>query len=119
MIYSIYNWNTGQYDFFDSKEGERPGQRPLPRTKVNQPNGKGYQPESLMPILPRDAIPVGSGDVAKGRIAVHWSSAAASLGAYKDPGESPLVHSPWLTLGLTVGGVLLSFRLLIAIARRF
>lgn len=113
MLYSVWNWNAKQYDLFESENGEHPGQRPEPRRKVNSPNGRGRQLESLLPVVPKDARPVGTSPTPKGRVALHWTSSAVGLG------ESVFVTSPWLSMGLIVGGVWLGGRLLMAIARRF
>lgn len=118
MRYSVWSWNDQVYHVFDGP-GDQPGRRPTPRKVVNGANDHGYQPEALTPILPRNAVQVGQSDKPQGRVAIHYSSPATGLGEYVDPSESPLVHSPWMTLGIGALGVYVSYALLTAIARRF
>lgn len=115
MLYSVWDWNAKRYDVYDSPSGEKNGQRPEPRRKVNAPGGRGRQLEALLPVLPKDAVLTGHSEMPKGRIAIHWSSSAVGLGA----DESPFVSHPWLVMGLIVGGVWLGHKMLLAVARRF
>lgn len=117
MVYSVFSWDDGQYHFFEV-QGEQLGQRPQPRQRFNDPNGTGKYLEAVLPVLPPGARRVGHGAIAKGRIAIHPTSPAAGLGQYSDPSESPLVSKPWTTLAIGAGAVLLSYKLLLYIARR-
>lgn len=116
MRYSVWNWNSQQYDIYESPNGEMPGQRPAPRRKVNDPRGRGYQLESLLPILPAGARLTGHSDLATGRVAIHHSSPAVGLGLGAD---TFFTTNPWTTVGLLIGGTWLGYRLLIAIAKSF
>jgi hypothetical protein len=118
MLYSVWDWNEQKYHVFEAN-GERPGQRPMPRRNGPGARGAGQQLESLLSVLPRDAVRVGTSENAKGRVAIHFSSPAVGLGAYTDPRESPLVKSPWLTLGAGFLGIISVYKLLMAVARRF
>jgi hypothetical protein len=122
MRYSIWGWNTQRYSLFDSPNGEANGQRPLPRRKVGEPQGKGHQLESLLPVLPRDAVPVGTSEKPQGRIAIHWSSPAVGLGLGAVPIQTTpdrfFVNHPWVALGLVFGGVWLGKKMLIGFAKR-
>ena len=115
VIYSIFNWATQNYDLFDSPTGEANGQRPAPRVKLADAKGKGHQLESLLPVLPRDAVQVGVADKPVGRIAIHYTSSAVGLGAY----ESTFTKNPWLVLGLIFGGTWVAYKALHSIARSF
>lgn len=117
MRYSVWNWNKGVYDVYEAP-GEAPGQRPRPRAKGQGVAGAGVQPEMIMPVLPRDAVQVGSHETPQGRIAVHSSSPAAAVGAYEKPEQSPLVHSPWVTLGVGALALWVGVKLIYKIAWR-
>jgi len=114
MRFSIWNWNKKSYDLFDSPNGEQPGQRPAPRSKVNDPRGKGRQLESLLPVLPKNAVLVGSSPKPQGRIAIHFTSSAVGLGAY----DSLFVRSPWAVLAGIAAAVWAANKLLVAAAKR-
>lgn len=128
MMYSVFDWERGLYHYFEAP-GDKLGVRPKPSASVNDENGKGHQLEKLLPVLPKDAHATGTGREAKGRVvafsdavrnamnkeptplAVQTSSVSTLLGLNADPSSSnPLVSSPWLTLGLWVGAVLVGFR---------
>lgn len=115
MLYSIWNWNNQEYSIFESPNGEKPGQRPEPRRKMGGPSSRGVQLETLLPVIPRNAKPIGSSPNPRGRIALHWTSSAVGLGGDY---ESPFVTHPWVTLGTIIGGVWLGHRALLAIARK-
>lgn len=114
MLYSAWNWNSQEYDLFESPKGEKPGQRPEPRRRLNGPGGRGVQLETLLPTIPRDAKQVGTSPFPRGRIALHWSSPVAGFGE----DDSPFVTHPWVTLGIIIGGVWLGHRVLLAIGRK-
>jgi len=128
MIYSHFNWNAGRFDYYDGP-GDQMGNRPKARNVLNEPNSRhGVPVESVMPIVPSGARKVGSGMQAKGRIAVlpgevmsprgqkgGRMDTASGLGGLED---NPLVHSPWLTLGLWFGAFLVGYRVVMAIAKR-
>ena len=116
MQYSVWNWNTQQYDVYEGP-GEQPGQRPRPRQKVGDRRGAGRQLEALLSIVPPGSQLTGHSPKAVGRVALHSSSSAVGLSAYTTAEESPLVHSPWVVLGVGVGGFLLAYRLLVGLAR--
>jgi len=116
MLYSVFNWTRQDYDIFESQSGEANGQRPKPRRAGPGPQGTGQQLETLVPVLPTDAVRIRTSAIPAGRIAVHYSSPAAGLGWAPD--ESPLVKSPWLVLGVGAVGIMLGYRLLHHIARR-
>ena len=117
MRYSVWNWNSRSYDVFEAP-GEQLGQRPRPKRIVNQPNGRGVQPEVVLPVLPKAAVLIENSRQPQGRIVVHHSSPAAPLGAYDDPNQSPLVSSPWKTLATGAAGVWGAYWMLKYIARR-
>ena len=117
MRYSVWDWNERRYHVFDSPTGEANGQRPVPRATLNDAKGRGHQLESLLPVLPRDAVQTGTSDKPVGRIAIHYTSSAVGLGlgAY----ESTFTKNPWLVLGVIFGGTWLAYRALHSIARSF
>lgn len=118
MLYSVWSWNDQLYHIYKGP-GDQPGQRPTPRQVVNDPKGRGRQLEALLPVVPANSAQIGQSERPRGRVAIHHSSPATGLGAYDDPQKSPLVHSPWTTLGIGALGVLISYRLLVMIAKRF
>jgi len=117
MLYSVYNWTKQAYDVFESRNGEANGQRPKPRRVGPGPHGPGQQLESLLPVLPHDAVLVRTSAKPAGRIAIHHTSPAVGLGAWTAE-ESWLVKRPWLLLGLGALGLVVGYRLLNSIARR-
>lgn len=116
MLYSVYNWSKKAYDVFESRSGEANGQRPKPRRVGPGPRGPGQQLESLLPILPLDALLLRTAPKPAGRIAIHHTSPAIGLGWTAE--ESWLVKQPWLTLGIGALGLVLGYRLLHRIARK-
>jgi hypothetical protein len=129
VLYSVFDWNTLQYDYFESGAGVFPGNRAAPRAKFFN-DGDGQQPEAVLPLLPEDAVKVGSGQQARGRIAVerpyvsnsesHAGDVMALVGMGAEPpaGSDFFRDNPWLSVGLVVGGSLVAFKLLLAAARR-
>ena len=109
MIYSVFSWQDSLYHYFKGP-GEAPGIRPKPRVKVNAPHGNGVQPEALLPILPPSAKYFGKGEMPQGRIAIP-ASESAPLSMFGTGKDNPLYHSPWLTLGLWAGGLMVSWKL--------
>ena len=135
MIYSVFDWNAGQYAYFDGP-GEKLGVRPAPRVVLNDAGGRGHKLEDVLPTVPAGAAPAGTGTTPKGRIAVlgtalraQYGDQAADRGGYGEaaggdftgfgddgeassglPSGNPLVDSPWLTLGLWAGAVLLGYK---------
>jgi hypothetical protein len=116
VFYSIYNWSKQAYDVFESSNGEANGQRPIARRKGPGPRGPGQQLESLLPVLPTDAVFLRTSKRPVGRISIHHGSPAVGLGW--SPDESLLVRSPWMVLGVGIVGLLLGYRLINQIARR-
>ncbi len=136
MIYSVFDWNSGQYHYFDGP-GEKLGVRPAPRAVLNDLNGRGHKLEDVLPVVPTGSVPAGSGVEPRGRIAVlstalraQYGDQAADRGGYGYGGGTlggfgadeeapaglsasgnPLVDSPWLTLGLWAGAVLLGYKI--------
>jgi len=108
MLYSVFNWDKRVYDVFEAP-GEQLGERPKSHVKGGGIKSDGRQPETLLPVVPSNAKPKGSSKFAKGRIAVFGPSSSLGEDAKVD---SPLVHSPWLTLGVTVGVVYVGFKIL-------
>jgi hypothetical protein len=101
MIYSVFNWNTGRYRYFDGP-GEGLGIRPQGKV-LNDEHGH-HQLESLLPIVPRGSRPAGDGDEPRGRIAVTGMDAgegtAPSEGGSLISGfgaEPTASTSPWLS----------------------
>ena len=74
MVYSVWNWDTLRYDYYRDDSGPRPGQPILARAKYKQ--GDSVRPEDILTILPDEALKIGSGDTAQGRVAVRKEEAA-------------------------------------------
>lgn len=77
MVYSVWNWDSLRYDYYRADGGPLPGQPVLPKKRYK--NGDSVRPEDVLPVLPGDALKIGSGDTAQGRVAVR--SDEARLGA--------------------------------------
>lgn len=131
MIYSRFNWDAGKFDYYEGP-GDQLGNRPKQRKVLNQPNSKhGVPVESVMPVIPPRARRVGSGNQAKGRIAVlpgevmsprgeggGMIDASLGLGDFGEDLESnPLVQSPWMTLGLWFGAFMIGYKVISSIAK--
>lgn len=76
MIYSVFNWNTGRYRYFDGP-GDGLGMRPSGKV-LNDEHGH-HQLESLLPVVPRGSMPAGDGDEPRGRIAVTGTDVGEGL----------------------------------------
>ncbi len=78
MILSVFNWNTLDFDYY--KNDAIPDQggwyelQGLGIGTQSQDSGVGMDIESALPSLPSDAIYIGSGAVAKGRVCVKRDS---------------------------------------------
>lgn len=129
MIYSHFNWESGKFDYYNAP-GDQLGNRPKYRNVLNEPKSKhGVPVESVMPVIPSGAQRVGSGKVAKGRIAVLSSevmSPRGQKGGVMDTAsglgglgleDNPLIHSPWLTLGLWLGAFVIGYKVVSIIAK--
>ncbi len=69
MLYSIWNFGTRKYDYYQST-GDFPGTHVTQATNhVLQGSQIGLTPEQFAARLPAGATRVGVGDVAKGQIA--------------------------------------------------
>lgn len=66
MIYSVFNWNTGKYDYYRGN-GELPGQKPKYRRNKQL---KSVKIENVLPVVPSNSINIGSGNELFGRVAV-------------------------------------------------
>ena len=111
MLYSVFNWRSGQYKYFRGT-GEERGVRPKPRRLFDGPASRGVPIEEALPLVPSGSVFLGSGMQARGRVAVENGdtstaeglgpgAAAAGLGA--DGTENTLATHPWWTLGLWLG----------------
>jgi hypothetical protein len=114
MIYSVFNWNTGRYRYYDGP-GEGLGVRPQGQV-LNDERGH-HQMEALLPLVPHGSVPAGEGDEPRGRIATTGNEPGAASGGGSGGslisgfGDSnPLVSAPWLTLGLWAGVMLLALK---------
>lgn len=132
-MYSVWNWNTGRYDYYRG-DGAAPGTKVGGRRARGSGVG-GVRLEDALPTLPRDAVLLGSGTDARGRVAVEPHSSAtggASAGAsggthFQGFGEdasaalalspAPAQQNPWLTVGIVLGGAWLSYKLLVATSK--
>lgn len=130
-MYSVFNWDTGDYDYFQGS-GEKYGQ--VLRNRGGAGGGRSVQLEAVLPVLPDRAVFVGSGPEARGRIAVtqrearHATvlsgkarvqpSSQSIYNGYGAAGESPLKTHPWLTMGAVLGGTYLFYKVLVQVARR-
>jgi len=113
MIYSVFNVDTVQYDYYRAN-GPRFGER----APVIRGNGRtGQHPDELLARLPSGAVPVGSGKVARGIIATHPGvGVLAGFGA--EPNGAVPSGSTWWPI-IKAGAVLFfASRLLIYITKR-
>lgn len=120
MLYSVFDWRSGQYKYF-SGPGEERGVRPKPRQIIDS-KGRGVPIEAVLPVVPTGSSYMGMGSQARGRVAVLDSdttaasdlgpgAAAAGLGgAFGAVESNPLATHPWLTLGLWTGVLIVGTR---------
>lgn len=105
---SVWQWDDLVYDYY-----KIPGPRNLggfeeldglgrSKPQVN-PNGIGIDIEDALPTLPRNAVRVGRGSFAKGRIYRLPNAGLSGLGQsdiseppMKNPSEKSLLSSPWV-----------------------
>lgn len=73
------NRRTRGYDYFESAETEPWHSPPPPRAKTT--SSLGSVPEDAAWVLPASAKYMGSGDAAKGRVAVRSRGGGSALGA--------------------------------------
>lgn len=85
MIYSVFDWNSGLYQYLEGP-GEGLGVRPVGK-EVNDPQGKGYKLEELLPTVPAGARPMGRGPTPKGRIAMLTPQLRNELAATGSSGD--------------------------------
>ena len=77
MLYSVMNRRTRAYDYFESGEQEPWHSPPPPRTSGTSP--LGAVPEEAAWVLPASAKYMGSGQNAKGRVAVRSRASGSAL----------------------------------------
>ena len=109
MIFSVFNWNSLQYDYYRADAGPAPGEPIRPRRRYQ--GGESVRPEDILPLLPVDAIKVGSGIEARGRLAV------VDATSFEGFGQEPQQESSWFTPLLVVGAAYVAIKLLIAGAK--
>jgi hypothetical protein len=112
MIYSVWKW--GHYDYYRADDGVGMGDRVQARLKFPSDN-QGRPLEAVLPVVPQSAIKIGVGDKAKGRVAVlpNESVYANSVGM-----GGWVQENPWVSLGLTLGGFYIFYKLLVGAAKR-
>lgn len=95
MLYSVWNWDTLQYDYYRGG-GLRPGQKPPARQIPSSQFGAnaGVQVEAALPTLPKGVVYVGSGAEAKGRVTRDMSAPLGRFGEVETMDE---------VLGVTIG----------------
>jgi len=103
MIYSVWNWHTSLYDYYNGP-GPAPGD-PLPVPRGF--SGKTVSVESVLPVLPPSSTPAGSGAQAKGRVAVKSSAEGvySAVGLGETEQETKAIQSVYTTIGLGIVGV--------------
>lgn len=90
-LYSAWNWNKGQYDYYESPENQRPSygdEIKPPPTQNALGSALGEDPDRSSHGMPRRAKHVGSGPVALGEI-VSVASSDSSV-------------SPWVGVALAL-----------------
>jgi len=125
VIYSVWNWDTGQYDYFRG-DGAKPGTKVAGRRARGSGVG-GVRLEDALPALPAGAVHIGAGPDARGRVAVEAAGAGAGASASSAPGathfqgfgaDAPAQpQNPWLTVGIVLGGAWLAYRLLVSTSK--
>lgn len=130
MMYSVWNWNTGRYDYFR-------GDGPLPGTKApSRARGSGVggvRLEDALPLLPRDALKIGTGDDARGQVAVegrvgsaatagpggaqHFQGFGADAVAAATAEPSFFQKNPWTATALLLGGVYVFYKVVVATSK--
>lgn len=119
MVYSVFDWNTKDYRYYESPQGTPHGIRPKPVQLINDPQGAGRQLEALLQVVPSGAKLVGRGRTPKGRVAKILGSAGHALGVdtsssddvvYIPAASNPLITHPLLALGAWLGILWLATR---------
>jgi len=82
MLVSVFNWNTLDFDYYQTKDSSDYGGwfelQGLGVATKSKDIGVGVDIEDALPSLPSDAVYVGSGSVAKGRICVKRNNTQSS-----------------------------------------
>lgn len=100
MIYSVYNWDNGAYDYYENRQPMPVADAP-PKTRATlgrTAQSSGLAADDIATALPKDVKHVGSGAEARGAIAVS--------------GVSALEGPSWVKIGLLVGSAFLLMKVL-------
>jgi hypothetical protein len=121
-LYSVFNWQTGIYHIF-AGPGRSLGLRPKPRAIFDEPNGRGRQLETVLPLVPQGSKEIGTSSTPKGRIAVIGVESQSMAGiidgtmkpesAFNGFGadSEATQTSPWVVLGLWITAVYTGLKL--------
>ena len=95
MTYSVWNGALKRYDYYEDRLADKYGEAPSP----NLPKKTVASTQAAW-TLPADATPVGSGTVAKGRVATRGGSALGdfSLEGILTPQNIMLAVAAWYFL---------------------
>jgi hypothetical protein len=97
VIYSVYNYDRREYDYFDAP-GPKGTHAEAPPKPLLAPTSMGVAPEAATWKLPIGAKRIGSGPMPKGRVA---SSGGGALGGVVPEGA---------TVPIAIGLVILAMR---------
>ena len=119
-MYSVFDLDTQRYDYFQA-QGPGLGQRVHSRAK----GLAGVTPDEVLPILPKDALHVGSGEDPRGILAVRGSflgfgDDAGATATTTTPTGIPLpfiVEHPYISAGVAIGAIILLYKAAIYLAK--
>lgn len=92
LIYSVFDYDTKSYSYYQA-----PGSPPRGQRSASGRGEHGLSPESLLAVLPRNAIPAGAGKEPHGIMARHGGRTLGGLPSHM--GGIPL----WAVALLGVG----------------
>jgi hypothetical protein len=108
MLVSVFNWNTLDFDYYQTKDNSDYGGwfelQGLGIAKSSKESGVGIDIEDALPSLPNDAVYVGSGSVAKGRICVKRSEGLQNEMSSSRQGQSSIMSNGGRGLSGTIFG---------------
>lgn len=119
MIYSVFNWSTQQYDYYQGS-GIEPGDKVIPRVKSSGGNKKvaAKNLEDLLICLPSDAIRVGSGKDAKGQVATRIGDTVQTTATSSGLGSEFFRENPWFSVGIAITGFFVFYRVMLGAVKR-
>lgn len=118
MIYSVFNLDTVQYDYYRASGPKFAERAPV----AHRGDGRtGVSVEDVLPQLPAGAVHEGSGQQARGIIAVHSGLGLGGMPSRHGLGDAVTEADgvPWLQLAGVAAGWFVLSRLLLYVMKRW